>query len=150
MYVYQTWLKCSPLFGMCTSELSECFDSKQNCSTMFCTAIRFEMRHCLWLCFTPGNEGVKILFICTIKLVRGVHTRDYCPVIMVLRMECQKAYLTVKALINFCFIVVFFLLGDFPPSSEFYLSTFRNTLSIPSSWIVLLLLLSFLSEVMVI
>jgi len=31
--------------------------------------------------------------------------------------------------------VVFFLLGD-SPASEFYVRTFRNTLSVPSSWVV--------------
>ena len=31
--------------------------------------------------------------------------------------------------------VLFFLLGD-SPASEFYVLTFRNTLSVPSSWMV--------------
>lgn len=71
------------------------------------------------MCFTPGNEGVIILFIYTIKLVTGVHTRDHCTVSTVLRIECQKVRLTVRALINFFVDVVVFLLGDFSPSSEF-------------------------------
>jgi len=31
--------------------------------------------------------------------------------------------------------LVFYLLGDFPVS-EFYVPTFRNTPSVPSSWVV--------------
>jgi hypothetical protein len=85
-----------------------CYD----CILQECEAVQFHMQRITW-----PSKGVKRSYWRTVYDI-------YCII-----MKCFLTILKKNSANNFN--VVFFLLGDFP-ASEFYVSTFRNTLSIPS------------------